>query len=43
MIDRKSIVENVQLVKENCKNRGVAVDVDHFVALETRRKELIFI
>jgi seryl-tRNA synthetase len=42
MIDRKFIVENIQLVKENCKNRGAAVDVDHFVGLESRRKELQF-
>jgi seryl-tRNA synthetase len=40
MLDRKFILENVASVKENCRNRGVQVDIDHFVALEARRKEL---
>ena len=35
MLDRKFIVENAELVKQNCVNRGVKVDVDRFVA--TRR------
>ncbi len=38
MLDRKFIVENLELVKENCRNRGVAVDVDRFVELENQRK-----
>jgi seryl-tRNA synthetase len=40
MLDRKFIVENAGLVKENCTRRGVAVDVDRFVELEIRRKRL---
>jgi seryl-tRNA synthetase len=40
MLDRRFILENVDLVKQNCTNRGVAVDVDQFVALEQRRKAL---
>ena len=38
MLDRKFIVENAELVKRNCQNRGVGVDVDRFVELEGRRK-----
>jgi seryl-tRNA synthetase len=38
MLDRRFIVENVELVKQNCANRGSKADVDKFVALETDRK-----
>jgi len=38
MLDRKFILENAELVKTNCENRGVRVDVDRFVELETRRR-----
>ena len=38
MLDRKFIVENVALVKQNCVNRGVKVDVDRFAQLEEQRK-----
>jgi len=38
MLDRKFIVENAELVRQNCVNRGVQVDVDRFVALETQRR-----
>ena len=38
MLDRRFIVENAQLVKQNCINRGANVDVDRFVQLEQRRK-----
>ncbi|NUQ64409.1 MAG: serine--tRNA ligase [Pirellulales bacterium] len=38
MLDRKFIVENAELVKENCRNRGVKVDVDRFIELENQRK-----
>ena len=31
MLDRKFIVENVELVEENCKRRGASVDVRAFV------------
>lgn len=38
MLDRKFVVENVDLVKQNCANRGVQADVDRIVSLETARK-----
>ena len=38
MLDRKFIVENAELVKQNCQNRGAKADVDRFVQLEERRK-----
>jgi seryl-tRNA synthetase len=40
MLDRKFIVDNAQLVAQNCVNRGVRVDVARFVELETQRKSL---
>lgn len=40
MLDRKFILENSDLVKQNCANRGVKVDVDAFVQLDERRKAL---
>jgi seryl-tRNA synthetase len=39
MLDRKYILENAALVKENCMWRGVSADVDRFVTLEALRKE----
>ena len=41
MLDRKFIVENAETVKQNCVNRGVTVDVDRFVQLETSRKAVL--
>ena len=38
MLDRKFIVENAELVTQNCANRGVKVDVHRFVQLEDTRK-----
>ena len=38
MLDRKFIVENAELVKQNCVNRGVGVDVGRFVELDNQRK-----
>jgi seryl-tRNA synthetase len=40
MLDRKFILDNVDAVKLNCKNRNVLADVDQFVALERERKSL---
>ncbi len=40
MLDRRFIVENADLVRQNCLNRGVNVDVDGFVQLEQNRKAL---
>ncbi len=39
MLDRKFILENVEAVKLNCKNRNVVADVDRFVELENSRRE----
>ncbi len=38
MLDRRYIVENVDLVKRNCASRGSKADVDRFVQLEAERK-----
>lgn len=38
MLDHRFIVENAEKVQENCRNRGVAADVDRFVALEAERR-----
>lgn len=40
MLDRKFIVENADLVHQNCVNRGVKVDVHRFVQLEETRRLL---
>jgi seryl-tRNA synthetase len=40
MLDRKFIVENAELVKQNCANRGAVADVERFVALEAERRQL---
>ena len=40
MLDRKFIVENSELVTQNCINRGVKVDVHRFVQLEDTRRLL---
>ncbi len=39
MLDRRFVVENVERVKENCRNRGIEVDVDRFVELEELRRQ----
>ena len=38
MLDRKFIVDNAELVKKNCLRRGVNVDVDQLVAIESKRR-----
>ncbi|HEV2972123.1 MAG TPA: serine--tRNA ligase [Pirellulales bacterium] len=38
MLDRRFIVENAELVKQNCAKRGSKADVDKFVGLEADRK-----
>ena len=40
MLDRRFILDNAELVKKNCINRGVKVDVPRFVQLEETRKTL---
>ncbi|MCR9254858.1 MAG: serine--tRNA ligase [Alphaproteobacteria bacterium] len=39
MLDRRFIVENADAVRENCKNRGVSVDIDRFLTLERETRE----
>jgi len=40
MLDRRFILDNAELVQQNCINRGVKVDVPRFVQLEATRKVL---
>ena len=40
MLDRKFILDNLELVKKNCENRGVKAEVERFAAVEERRKKL---
>ena len=37
MLDRKFLLNNADLVAENCRRRGAACDIDALVALEKRR------
>jgi seryl-tRNA synthetase len=37
MLDRRFILENLELVKRNCQNRRVQVDLDLFATLEQQR------
>lgn len=39
MLDKRFILENAELVQQNCRERGAEVDVSRFVELETRRRE----
>lgn len=39
MLDRKFIVQNPELVRENCERRGVDCDVDQIVSLDHQRLE----
>ncbi len=38
MLDRKFVVENLDLVEENCRRRGAKADVRAFAELEAQRK-----
>jgi seryl-tRNA synthetase len=40
MLDKRFILENSRVVQENCNRRGVKVDVDRFVDLESQRRKL---
>ncbi len=40
MLDKRFILENVELVQTNSDNRGVKVDVSRFAELETERRKL---
>jgi len=41
MLDLQFICDNVELVAENCRNRGIEVDVDRLVELRRQRSSLI--
>ncbi len=41
MLDIKFIRDNKDLIKENCKNRNVKIDIDEFLELDERRRESI--
>lgn len=38
MLDRKFVVENAELVEQNCRNRGVTADVGRVVELDEQRR-----
>lgn len=40
MLDKRFILENVELVQQNCVDRGVKADVARFAELETERRAL---
>ncbi len=40
MLDRKYLLENLEAVKANCRQRGVQIEVDKIVSLEMQRREL---
>jgi seryl-tRNA synthetase len=40
MLDQHFIVQNLQAVKDNCKNRKVSADIDRVVELDGERKRL---
>lgn len=40
MLDIKFIRENLKLIKENCKNRHVTVDLDSLIVLDEQRRAL---
>lgn len=39
MLDRKFIIENVELIQRNCRNRGVRADVEQLVQKELERRD----
>ncbi len=40
MLDRKYILQNPEIVRENCRRRGVACDIDALVKLEQERLQV---
>ena len=40
MLDKRFILENAEVVQENCNRRGVKADVARFVDLESQRRKL---
>ena len=41
MLDRKFIVDNIAAVQQNCKNRGVDIDVAKLAELDEKRRETL--
>jgi seryl-tRNA synthetase len=41
MLDIKFIRDNLELVKQNCKNRHVKVDLDALLTLDEERRALL--
>ena len=41
MLDLQFIVENTDAVAENCRNRGIGIDLERLLALRDRRRDLI--
>lgn len=41
MLDRKFIIDNAELIKTNCAQRGVRCDVDRLVELEAARRKAL--
>jgi len=41
MLDIKFIRENKDLIKQNCANRRIKVDIDKLVALDEERRSII--
>src|SRR5262245_7418274 len=39
MLDLRFIVDNVELIRKNCRDRGVEVDLDRLVRLDSERRE----
>ena len=39
MLDLRFIVENLEAIRQNCRNRGVEVDLDALVRLDAERRE----
>ncbi len=40
MLDRRYILENPDVVRQNCQHRNVSADIDQLVALELQRRDL---
>ena len=40
MIDLRDLRENPQKYRDGCQKKGFAVDIDHILALDARRRQL---
>ena len=40
MLDRRFVVEHAEAVEQNCRNRGIEVDIDRLVAMDATRRQL---